>query len=141
MVPFALVFSAKTLFLPLSLTAAVKEENAADKIQEAILKMLDLKTIGNLSVLSVIIKGKLCIVMFYTLRENPEGGGGGGGLYTGYRYFQLSPSHSSLGKVIFKVFLNVIVHDELPKLSQYFVGLRFIAFIISICYRSKLNSG
>ena len=78
MVPFALVFSAKTLFLPLSLTAAVKEGNAADKIQEAILKMLDLKTIGNLSVLSVIIKGKLCIVMFYTLRENPEGGGGGG---------------------------------------------------------------
>ena len=80
-----------------------------------------------------------------SLKENPEGGGGGGGgrgggggagvqgcLYTGYRYFQLSPSHSSLGKVIFKVFLNVIVHDELPKLSQYFVGLGFIAFIISI---------
>ena len=70
------------------------------------------------------------------LKENPEGGGGGTGvqgcLYTGYRYFQLSPSHSSLGKVIFKVFLNVIVHDELPKLSQYFVGLGFIAFIISI---------
>ena len=68
LVPFALVFSAKTLFLPLSLTAAVKEGNAADKIQEAILKMLDLKTIGNLSVLSVIIKGKLCIVIFYTLQ-------------------------------------------------------------------------
>ena len=69
------------------------------------------------------------------LKENPEGGGGAGVqgcLYTGYRYFQLSPSHSSLGKVIFKVFLNVIVHDELPKLSQYFVGLGFIAFIISI---------
>lgn len=48
--------SAKTVFLPLSLTAAVKEGIAADKIKEAILKMLDLKTIGNLSVLSVIIK-------------------------------------------------------------------------------------
>ncbi|CAH3018175.1 unnamed protein product [Porites evermanni] len=48
--------SAKTLLLSLSLTAAVKEGNAAEKIQEAILKMLDLKTIGNLSVLSVIIK-------------------------------------------------------------------------------------
>ena len=67
------------------------------------------------------------------LKENPGGGGGVQRcLYTGYRYFQLSPSHSSLGKVIFKVFLNVIVHDELPQLSQYFVGLRFIAFIISI---------
>ena len=120
LVPFALVFSAKTLFLPLSLTAAVKEGNAADKIQEAILKMLDLKTIGNLSVLSVIIKGKLCIVMFYTLRENPEGGGGGveGCLYTGYSYFQLIPSHSSLSKVIFKFFSNVIAHDELLKLSS-----------------------
>ena len=53
--------------MPLSLTAAVKEGNADDKTQEAILKMLDLKTIGNLSVLSVIIKGKLCIIMFYTL--------------------------------------------------------------------------
>lgn len=42
--------------LRLSLTAAVKEGNAADKIQEAILKMVDLKTIGNMSVTSVIIK-------------------------------------------------------------------------------------
>ena len=68
------------------------------------------------------------------LKENTEVGGGGGQacLYTGYRYFQLSPSHSSLTKVILEVFLNVIVHDELLKLSQYFVGLRFIAFIISI---------
>ena len=93
LVPFALVFSAKTLFLPLSLTAAVKEGNAADKIQEAILKMLDLKTIGNLSVLSVIIKGKLCIVMFYTLRENPEGGGGGRGGVSVHR-LQVFPTHS-----------------------------------------------
>ena len=65
------------------------------------------------------------------LRENP-GGRRGGCLYTGYSYFQLSASHSSLSKVIFKVFLYVIVHIELLKLSQYFVGLRFIAFIISI---------
>ncbi|KAM7431805.1 Immunoglobulin superfamily member 10 [Porites harrisoni] len=44
------------LRLPLSLTAAVKEGIAADKIQEAILKMVDLKTIGNMSVTSAIIK-------------------------------------------------------------------------------------
>ena len=43
-----------------------KEGNAADKIQEAILKMVDLKTIGNMSVTSVIIKGKLCIIVFYS---------------------------------------------------------------------------
>ena len=61
---FCLILSGN-LLLPLSLTAAVKEGNAADKIQEAILKMVDLKTIGNMSVTSVIIKGKLCIIVFY----------------------------------------------------------------------------
>ena len=62
---FCLILSGN-LPLRLSLTAAVKEGNAADKIQEAILKMVDLKTIGNMSVTSVIIKGKLCIIEFYS---------------------------------------------------------------------------
>ena len=62
---FCLILSGN-LPLRLSLTAAVKEGNAADKIQEAILKMVDLKTIGNMSVTSVIIKGKLCIIVFYS---------------------------------------------------------------------------
>ena len=62
---FCLILSGN-LPLHLSLTAAVKEGNAADKIQEAILKMVDLKTIGNMSVTSVIIKGKLCIIVFYS---------------------------------------------------------------------------
>ena len=62
---FCLILSGN-LPLRLSLTAAVKEGNAADKIQEAILKMIDLKTIGNMSVTSVIIKGKLCIIVFYS---------------------------------------------------------------------------
>ena len=64
------------------------------------------------------------------LKENPEAGRGGGG--RGVCTPTTGISNSSLSKVIFKVFLNVIVHDELLKLSQYFVGLRFIAFIISI---------
>lgn len=63
------------------------------------------------------------------LKENPEAGRGGG---RGVCTPTTGISNSSLSKVIFKVFLNVIVHDELLKLSQYFVGLRFIAFIISI---------
>ena len=62
---FCLILSGN-LPLRLSLTAAVKEGNAADKIQEAILKMVDLKTIGNMSVTSAIIKGKLCIIVFYS---------------------------------------------------------------------------
>ena len=62
---FCLILSGN-LPLRLSLTAAVKEGNAADEIQEAILKMVDLKTIGNMSVTSVIIKGKLCIIVFYS---------------------------------------------------------------------------
>lgn len=62
---FCLILSGN-LLLPLSLTAAVKEGNAADKIQEAILKMVDLKTIGNMSVTNVIIKSKLCIIVFYS---------------------------------------------------------------------------
>ena len=62
---FCLILSGN-LPLRLSLTAAVKEGNAADKIQEAILKMVDLKTIGNMSVTSVIIEGKLCIIVFYS---------------------------------------------------------------------------
>lgn len=62
---FCLILSGN-LPLRLSLTAAAKEGNAADKIQEAILKMVDLKTIGNMSVTSVIIKGKLCIIVFYS---------------------------------------------------------------------------
>ena len=62
---FCLILSGN-LPLRLSLTAAVKEGNAADKIQEAILNMVDLKTIGNMSVTSAIIKGKLCIIVFYS---------------------------------------------------------------------------
>ena len=77
---FCLILSGN-LRLPLSLTAAVKEGNAADKIQEAILKMADLKTIGNMSVTSVIIKGKLCIIVFYSClllpRNNSRGGSRG----------------------------------------------------------------